>query len=107
MKNEDEPNNELQKNINPLCTINNEGTYYDNKGNEVDADTYKKRCGCILIGETYYDIDGKATTEEEFNKVCVPKTGNTISLVILTSLLLILTGIYTIYSVYNNKFYKV
>lgn len=105
--NEDEPNNEPQKNINPLCTINDEGIYYDNKGTEVDADTYKKRCGCILIGETYYDIDGKATTEEEFNKVCVPKTGNTISLVILTSLLLILTGIYTIYSVYNNKFYKV
>lgn len=45
--------------------------YYDDKGNEVDEDTYKKKCGCTITDDgAYHDKDGKETTYEEYTKQC-------------------------------------
>ncbi len=92
---------------NPICKADSDGLYYDNRGVEVDSQTFKERCTCVKIGNSFFDDLGKEVSEEDYNTACNPKTGSSLPFVLIISLLLILTGIYSIYNVYNNKFYKV
>ncbi len=105
--NEDEPNNGTQKNNTSLCTVNDEGIYYDNKGLEVDIKTYKQKCGCRKEDGKYYDNNGEETDEEYYNKVCVPDTGDVFPVIMSLTLVLIFAGIYYISKIYKKKFYKV
>lgn len=59
-----------------ICTFEN-GKYYDSKGNEVDETAYQNdpdcHKKCSIEDGKYYGIDGKLTTEENYNNECNPK----------------------------------
>ncbi len=87
-----------------------DGNYYDESGNITTKENYELKClvhSCEKIGDTYFDKNGKAVDQETYDKACNPpienpKTGFTVPIIALISLLGIGVVVYNITKKHNK-----